>query len=330
MRKIEELKNMIGNTPMLEVNFKYKNKQKKIFAKVEYYNLSGSVKDRMAYYVLKNAYDTGSIKENDTIVEATSGNTGIAFCALGAYLNHPVIIYMPDWMSEERKRLISSYGAQIRNVSKEEGGFLGSIELAEKMAREENHVFLPRQFENPDNTTGQCLSLGKEIIENLDKIGLIPDGFVAGVGTGGTVMGVGRAIREVNPRAKIYPLEPLESPTLSTGGKKVGSHRIAGISDEFIPKLCKLNELNEIISVSDGDSILMAKKLAQAGLGVGISSGANFIGALMALEKGNETVVTVFPDDNKKYLSTDLMKDEPVKDSYLSKDVEILNFKVIK
>ncbi len=329
MRKIEDLKSLVGNTPMLEIEFTYKGEPKKIYAKVEYYNLSGSVKDRMAYYILKSAYEKGEIKEGDTIVEATSGNTGIAFCALGAYLNHPVVIYMPNWMSEERKKLIKSFGAEIREVSKEEGGFLGSIEFAEKLAREEG-AFLPRQFENPDNTEGQYLSLGLEMVENLKSFGVVADGFVAGVGTGGTVMGGGKAIKEANENAKIFPLEPLESPTLETGGKKIGSHRIAGISDEFIPDLCKLDELDDIISVSDGDSILMAKKLAEAGLGVGISSGANFIGAVMAMEKGCKNVVTVFADDNKKYLSTDLMNDEPVKEGYYSPDIEIIGFKSVR
>ncbi|CDZ75266.1 pyridoxal-phosphate dependent protein [Peptoniphilus sp. ING2-D1G] len=328
MKKIEDLKNLVGHTPLVEIDFTYKKEIKKVFVKLEYYNLSGSVKDRMAYHVLKSAYESGKIKNGDTIVEATSGNTGISFCAMGAYLNHPVVIYMPDWMSEERKRLIESYGAEIREVSKENGGFLGSISLAENFAKSEG-VFLPRQFENLDNTRGQYLSLGLEIVENLRKIEVVPDGFVAGVGTGGTVMGAGRAIKEVNENAKIFPLEPLESPTLSTGGEKIGNHRIAGISDEFIPALCKLDELDSIISVSDGDSILMAQKLARAGLGVGISSGANFIGALMATEKGCKNVVTVFPDDNKKYLSTDLMKDEPVKKGYYSPDIEIIDFKVI-
>lgn len=329
MRKIEDLNNLIGNTPMIQIDFTYKSKVKKIFAKAEYFNLSGSVKDRMAYHILRLAYEKGEIKPGDTIVEATSGNTGIAFCAMGAYLNHPVVIFMPEWMSDERKKLIRSFGAKIVDVTKEQGGFTGSIEMAEEMAKADG-VYLPRQFENEDNATGQYISLGREIVDNLKSIGLVADGFVAGVGTGGTVMGAGRAIREANPNAKVFPLEPLESPTLETGGKKIGSHRIAGISDEFIPDLCKLEELDDIISASDGDSILMAQKLAKSGLGVGISSGANFIGAIKAMKKGLDIVATVFPDDNKKYLSTALMEEEPVKDHYLSKDVKILGFKVIR
>ncbi len=323
MKKIE---NFIGNTPLAEIVFKYKGKEKRIFAKMEHYNLTGSVKDRMAYHILKNAYESGAIKPGDSIVEATSGNTGIAFCALGAMLNHPVIIYMPDWMSLERINIIKGFGAEIRLVSAEEGGFIGSIEKTEEFAENNNDVFLPRQFANSDNPLAQYKSLGKEIIENLKKVDIIPDGFVAGVGTGGTVMGVSKALKEINPKVKSFPLEPKESPTLSTGGQ-VGHHRIAGISDEFIPDILELDKLDEIISVSDGDAIIMAKKLASKGLGVGISSGANFIGSVMAMEilGENSNVVTVFPDDNKKYLSTDLFKDEPSKESYISKHIEIVD-----
>ncbi|MDO5715299.1 MAG: PLP-dependent cysteine synthase family protein [Tissierellia bacterium] len=330
MKKILDVQGLVGGTPCVEISFLYKGCPKKVFAKVEYYNLSGSVKDRMAYHVLTKAYERGEIKKGDRIVEATSGNTGIAFCALGAYLDHPVTIYMPDWMSEERKKLIRSYGAKIREVSKDEGGFLGSIALAEKEGREKDHVFLPRQFNNEDNSQGQYLSLGREIVEDLQKYRLVPDAFIAGVGTGGTVMGVGRAFKEINKNAKIHPLEPLESPTLSTGDK-VGHHRIAGISDEFIPDLVKLDQLDEVIGVSDGDSILMAQKLAKLGLGVGISSGANFIGAVKVLEKSQEDaiVVTVFADDNKKYLSTGLMEEEPIRDTYISKDIELVRMRVL-
>lgn len=322
MRKIEDLKSSIGKTPLAEIIFNYKGKECTIFAKMEYYNLSGSVKDRMAYGVLEEAYNSGQIHPGDTIVEATSGNTGIAFCAMGAYLNHPVVIYMPDWMSEERKKLIASYGAEIRTVTKEEGGFLGSIAKAEAFADKEGY-FLPRQFENEANVRGQYRSLGKELVSNLKDLNLNCDGFVAGVGTGGTVMGVNKALRENFENVKVCALEPKESTTIING--KVGVHRIAGISDEFVPEICKLDELDGVIAISDGDGILMAQKLSRVGLGVGISSGANFLGALKLIEDLGEdkVVATVFADDSKKYLSTDLMKEEPVKEEYMSQNVEI-------
>ncbi len=327
-----DLDSMIGNTPLLAIDFLYQGKPRTIYAKYEAFNLTGSIKDRMALHIIKKSYEDGSLKKGDVIAEATSGNTGIAFSAIGASLGHKVKIFMPDWMSEERKKLIGSFGAEIHLVSKEEGGFLGSIALAEKMAKEQENVFLPRQFENDYNATAHYSSTAPEIEKQLRSLGLSVDGFVAGVGTGGTVMGIGRYLKEQNPNVKVYPLEPSNSPTLTTG-YKVGAHRIQGISDEFIPDLVKLDKLDRIIQVDDGDAIIMAQKLSQIlGLGVGISSGANFIGALIAQCELGETatVVTIFADDNKKYLSTDLCRKEPVKDGFYSTDIELKGFKTIR
>lgn len=330
-QKFQKVANLVGNTPMYVLSFKYKGEKRTIYAKAEHLNLTGSIKDRMAMQILKDAYQNGDIKEGDTIVEATSGNTGIAFAAIGKAFGHPVKIYMPDWMSFERKAIIKSFGAEEVLVSHEEGGFLGSISFCEKTFQEEENIFLPYQFSNASNSRAHYEGTGREIWYQLEKLNLVPDAFVAGVGTGGTVAGVGAFLKEKNPNVKIHPLEPSESPTLSTG-YKVGKHRIQGISDEFIPDLCQLKNLDEIISVSDGDSILMAQKLASClGLAVGISSGANFLGALIAQNKlgGDAVVATVFCDSNKKYLSTDLVKDEPVKEGYLTPEIELVDFDTI-
>jgi cysteine synthase A len=217
-------------------------------------------------------------------------------------------------------------------VSKEEGGFLGSIKRTQDMAASDKNTFLPRQFENDDNIQAHYTTTGPEIWWQMRMHGIKTDAFVAGVGTGGTIMGAGRYLKEMNPEVKLYPLEPSNSPTLSTG-YKVGAHRIQGISDEFIPALIHLDELDEIVSVDDGDSIIMAQKLAcELGIAVGISSGANFLGAVMRLmELGTEAnVVTVFSDDNKKYLSTGLMKKEPVKGGFISSDIVLKSFKALK
>lgn len=324
------LSRLIGRTPLIALDLTYKGQAARIFAKLEYYNLSGSIKDRMALEVLKCAYETGALRPGDLIVEATSGNAGIAFCALGRALGHPVRIYMPNWMSAERIALMKSYGADVRLVSKEEGGFVGSIQMAEDLARSRNDVFLPRQFSNPDNCGAHCKGTGPEILKSLAKQNIVPDAFVAGVGTGGTVMGVGKALKAANPNVKIHPLEPSESPTLTTG-HKVGHHRIQGVSDEFIPDIVCLESLDDIVCVNDGDAILMAQQLSRTlGLAVGISSGANLLGALKLQQKmGPEAIiVTVFCDDNKKYLSTDLMRDEPVKSGYLTPDVELKGFSI--
>ena len=333
---LEEVRSLIGNTPLLQIDFSYHGKRRTLFAKAEYYNLSGSIKDRMAFHILKKAYLSGALKPGAMIAEATSGNAGIAFAALGSMLKHPVTIFLPDWMSEERKNLLRSYGANLRLVSHEEGGFLGSIALAEQMHKDNPEVYLPRQFDNTDNSEAHYLFTGPEIIAQMQRLNRVPTTFVAGVGTGGTVMGIGRAIRNVNPQATIHPMEPSNSPTLSTG-YKTGAHRIQGISDEFIPSIVHLNELDSIVQVDDGDAIIMAQKLSRnLGLGVGISSGANFIAALKLLESmpdqqaASASVVTVFVDDNKKYLSADYAKEEPVKPGYLSPDVELTNVLAVR
>jgi len=330
--RIQGLSNLIGNTPMLEIEFTWKGKPYRIFAKAEYLNLSGSIKDRMAIHIIREAYRRGTLKPGDRIIEATSGNTGIAISAVGRALGHPVTIFMPDWMSDERKNLIRSLGAEIVLVSKEEGGFLGSIKRSEEMAAMGTDTFLPRQFDNEDNISAHYNSTGPEIWWQLRFYGKTPDAFIAGVGTGGTIMGVGKFLREKNQAIKLYPLEPSNSPTMSTG-YKVGAHRIQGISDEFIPSLVKLDSLNEVVAVDDGDSIIMAQKLAaELGIAVGISSGANFLGALKKLEElgPDATVVTIFSDDNKKYLSTGLMKTEPVKSGFLSTDVKFTSFRAMR
>jgi cysteine synthase A len=265
-------------------------------------------------------------------VEATSGNTGISFAAIGRALGHPVVIFIPDWMSRERIDLIRSFGARIVSVSRDEGGFLGSIRLTEEFARNERNVFLPSQFDNVVNIEAHERTTGPEIWWQLNARSITPDAFIAGVGTGGTIMGAGKYLRRHNPDIKLHPLEPAESPTLSSGCK-VGRHRIQGVSDEFIPSILKLEDLDSVVSVADGDAILMAQKLAaDLGLGVGISSGANFIGALMVQEElGDSAVVaTVFPDDNKKYLSTALLDHEPVMPEYSTPDVELLDYEALK
>jgi cysteine synthase A len=329
--KFAHLRHLIGNTPMIELSYLYDGTPRKIYVKCEHYNLTGSIKDRMALYILEKAYELGMIDRRDVIVEATSGNTGISLAAIGKALGHEVKILIPDWLSKERIDIIKSMGADVIPVSKEQGGFLGSIRLSRKMAAEQEHIFLPRQFENIFNAEAHERTTGKEIWMQLQSMDLMPDAFVAGVGTGGTIMGVGKYLRAKHPSIKIHPLEPAESPTL-TKGYKAGTHRIQGISDEFIPSIVHLKELDPVLNASDGDSILMAQKIArQLGLAVGISSGANLIGAvkLQSRMAANSVVVTVFSDSNKKYLSTDLMKDEPVKRNYLSPHVEFVGYEGI-
>jgi len=330
-RRAHSMRRLVGNTPLLGIHYVIRERPRTVYAKFEGLNLTGSIKDRMALHILESAYDEGRLRPHDPIVEATSGNTGISFAAVGRALGHPVTIFMPDWVSRERRDLIASFGAAIVLVSREQGGFLGSIRMAEEMAAADPRVFLPAQFSNEANPSAHETTTGPEILEQLALDGRTPQAFVAGVGTGGTVMGVGRCLRAWNPAVRIHPVEPAESPTLSTG-RKSGHHRIQGISDEFIPPVVDLEALDAIVAVHDGDAILMAQKLArEAGLGVGISSGANLVAAIKVQDGigGDAAVVTVLPDTNKKYLSTDLLRDEPVHDDYLSAQVRITGFSAL-
>jgi cysteine synthase A len=330
-RTLHALRRLVGRTPLVEVQCEYRGRTHRIYGKYEALNFTGSIKDRMALTILERAYESGGIEPGDEIAEATSGNTGIAFAAMGRALGHAVRIYMPDWMSRERVLVIQSLGAAVIPVSHEQGGFLGSIRMADEFARDTPRVFRPRQFDSDDNVRAHREATGPELLAQLDAIGRRPSGFVAGVGTGGTVMGVAQCFRERGIRAAVHPLEPANSPTLRTGSK-VGKHRIQGISDEFVPSIVRLHELAPIVDVWDGDAICMAQKLArELGLALGISSGANFLGALqVAHEQGADAcVATIFCDDNKKYLSTDLCSDEECKPHYMAGEVQLTGFRVI-
>ncbi len=314
--RIDEIKKLVGNTPFCMITCKFQGKIKHILAKLEWYNISGSIKDRVALYIIENSYKNKTLKYGQKIVETTSGNTGIAFACLGGLLCHPVTIIMPEWMSEERKKLLMAYGAELRLVKKEEGGFLKGLEIAKSF----KNCFLPLQFENQMNVMCHYETTGEEILKSLKKNKIIPSAFIAGVGTGGTLMGVGKKLKTQFKQIKVIAIEPKSSPILRVG-YKTGSHKIEGISDDFIPPIYEEQNVDKIFDVSDEDAIYFAQKLAEIGLGVGISSGANFFGALICEE---DYIVTTFADDNKKYMSTVLSKK-------ISKDYnfEIIDFMVI-
>ncbi len=314
---------LIGNTPIIKIKTRYKDKIVNVFAKLEYYNYSGSIKDRIANHIIKDSYEKGILIKGMPIIEATSGNTGIAFAALGAYYGHPVHIFMPDSASIERINLMKMYGANVYLVSREDGGFKEAIRLADKMAKEING-FRPDQFNNILNVKAHYSSTGLEIVNKIDSI----DGFVSGIGTGGTLMGIGKRIKNVFHEAKIIALEPKQMPILSKG-INIGIHRIEGIGDDFIPSIVDKNLIDEVILVDDEDAINMSRILSKRfGLGVGISSGANLLAAVIS-GNNNNNIVTVFADDSKKYLSTDLTKDINVDNNLLSNQIEILSIEYI-
>jgi cysteine synthase A len=330
-KKFERLWHLVGNTPMLEVLYTDQGQPRSLYVKCEQYNLTGSMKDRMALHVLHQAYREGTIRPGDRIVEATSGSTGIAFSAIGQALGHPVTIIMPAGVSQERIDIIRSLGADIMLFTNEEGGFMGAIHRSEAMAARDPRVFLPRQFANTDNTEAHRLTTGNEIWLQLQSVDVRPDAFVAGVGTGGTVMGVSRYLKSRNPAIRVHPLEAAESPTLSVG-YKTGTHRIQGFFDEFVPGILQLAELDQVVQANDGDAILMAQQLArQLGVAVGISSGANLVGAIkLQQEMGPQaSVVTVLCDCNKKYLSTDLVRKEPIRPGYIAPRIEFTDYRPI-
>lgn len=342
MKKYKNIPNnliyLIGNTPMVEVIYKYKGVERSIYAKVESFNMTGSIKDRMQINILKNAYKTKQLKVNDTIVEASSGNTAIALSAMGAYLNHKVSIYMPSSESMERKELIKSFGAELNLVDE---GFDECLRLAKEESKKPN-VYYPDQFSNPYNPQAHFKTTGPEIWQQLISKGKLLNAFVAGVGTGGTIMGTGRYLRTQNPYVGLFPVKPITSKLFRENGNIYASYNnkrmavkpmsIPGISTSFLPKIVNLNELNNSVIVDDSDAYIMAQKLAyELGMGVGPSSGANLIGAIVIQEKlGIDSVVaTVFCDDNKKYLSTELSKKIMPKSNYVSSNVELLGIKSI-
>lgn len=320
-----KIKNAIGNTPMIKINYKFNGKNKSIYTKLESYNLTGSIKDRVAYYIINNAKNTEILKDSMPIIEATSGNTGISLAALGAYYKHPVYIFMPNWASKERIELMKLYNANIILISKEEGGFIKCVSEAQKLANELDG-FLSNQFASKDNFLAHYETTGAEFIEQLpEEIG----GFVSGVGTGGTLMGTGKRLKEKFPQMLITAIEPNKMPLISKG-EMLGQHKIEGIGDDFVPDLLDKKAIDKFILINDEDAINMSRKLSkELGLGVGISSGANFIGSAILNEETTKPSATVFADDNKKYLSTDLSKDIDDNKDFISNKIKLMGYEYI-
>ena len=321
MKKIKD----IGNTPMIKINYEYEGVKKYLYAKLEYYNLTGSIKDRVAYYIINNAYKRGELKKGMPIIEATSGNTGIALAAIGARLGHKVYIFLPDWASKERIKLMKNYGAKVILYSKEEGGFIRCVSEAKKLAKEING-FLANQFSNLDNFLAHYETTAEEIYKSVRE----PlSAFISGIGTGGTLMGTGKKLKEKFENFKIIALEPDTMPLVSQG-KIIGPHKIEGIGDDFVPDLVDKSAIDDFVLVNDDDAINMTRILAKnLGLGVGISSGANFIASVIAGANLEKPVVTIFADDNKKYLSTSLSKKIDKNIKFISNKIKLISYEII-
>lgn len=315
------IKKLIGNTPLIRIKYKYKNIKREMYAKLEYYNYTGSIKDRIIYHIITKAKEEKLLKDNQPIIEATSGNTGISIAAIGALLKHEVHIFMPNWASRERIELMKLYGANVHLVSKEDGGFKGAIKQADELAKKING-FRPDQFNNEENINAHYLTTAKEILDKTKDI----NAYISGIGTGGTLIGTAKRLKEEIKDIKIIALEP-ENMSLLSKDKKIGSHKIEGIGDDFIPSIVEKDLIDKVITISDEDALYLSRLLAKKlGLAVGISSGANFAATI----KSNlDKVVTIFPDDAKKYLTTDLIKEINPKTKELLTDLELLDIKVL-
>ena len=321
MKNTELWAQLSGNTPLAAIRCALDGRERTIYAKLEWYNPSGSIKDRIAFYMLAEAERTGALREGQPIAEMTSGNTGIALAAAGAYSGREVHIFMPERASEERKALMRMYGAKLHLVSAAEGGFRGALEQCAAFAKETG-AFVTEQFSNRANERAHYLTTGEELLRKLPDIGV----FVAGVGSGGTLMGTARRLK-ADHSVRAVAVEPQEAALLS-GASEIGEHRIEGIGDSFIPPLVDRRLIDAVRTVHDGEAIYMAQRLArELGLGVGISSGANFLAALR--EEDARPVATVFADDNKKYLSTALAGGSAPEESWLAARVELLDFRIL-
>ena len=300
---------LVGQTPLVRLNnlIKKEGLEADVLAKLEYFNPAGSVKDRIAKEMILDALEKGLINENTTLIEPTSGNTGIGLSAVTTALNLKIIITMPETMSVERRNLMKAYGAELVLTPGSEG-MKGAIAKAKELASQIENSFIPGQFENPANPTAHYKTTGPEIYEQTEgKV----DIFVAGVGTGGTISGIGKYLKEKNPEVKVVAVEPASSPVLSTG--KGGAHKIQGIGAGFVPETLDTKIYDEIITVENEDAFATGKEMAKTeGILVGISSGAALYAAKELAkreENAGKTIVVLLPDGGDRYLSTPLIQD---------------------
>lgn len=300
---VNSITDLIGHTPIVKLNHVVPAGAADVYVKLEFFNPAGSIKDRIALSMVEQAEKDGKLTAGGTIVEPTSGNTGVGLAMVAAAKGYHLVITMPETMSVERRKLMQGYGAELV-LTPGADGMKGAIAKAEELVKEKGY-FMPMQFDNPANPAIHETTTGQEIINSFGDD--LPDAFVAGVGTGGTLTGIGHALKKTNPATKVYALEPSESPVLKEG--KGGKHNIQGISAGFVPEVLDQDVYNDIVEVKSDDAIAMARQVAhEEGILVGISAGANIKGAIeIAKQLGaGKKVVTVSPDGGDRYLSTEL------------------------
>ena len=302
MNVVESITDLIGQTPLVRLRRVVKPGMANVYVKVESFNPGGSIKDRIALGMIRDAEERGVLRSGGTIVEPTSGNTGIGLAMIAAARGYRLIVVMPDTMSIERRMLMAAYGAEFVLTPGAEG-MNGAIKEAKHLIAENPDYFMPQQFENPANPEAHRRSTALELLDQLNEI----DAFVAGIGTGGTITGVGEIIKARRPELKVVGVEPASSPVISGG--KPGSHKIQGIGAGFVPEVLNKSILDELIQVSNENAYELTRRLArEEGLLVGISSGAAISAALQVAERLGEgkNVVVIAPDSGERYLSTDL------------------------
>lgn len=310
---ISSINKLVTNSPLIEITYKYLGMRRNAYAKLEWFSLTGSIKDRVAYQMLRDAYVCGKLHKGDKIVEVSSGNMGLSLVAIGNILGNPTTIIMPKFMSEERKQLIRLYGGHLVEVD----NFQNAFQLCEEYKK--LGYYCPSQFESPSNSIAHENITAEEIMRKVKNKKI--DTFVCGIGTSGTFSGVGKVLKE-SLGSKVIAIEPTNARIVSNK-KPFLKHALQGLSDEKLPELYRANICDDILQITDEDALAMSQKLCkELSLGVGISSGANFLGCVLSCSNA----VTVFPDDNKKYLSTALSQ---VIYTPLVNSVELLSFKVL-
>lgn len=302
MRAFSDVTEAIGNTPMIRLGRLGAGLPSEIFAKVEGLNPGGSIKDRAALFMIRDAEGSGALREGMTIIEPTSGNTGIGLAMVGAFLGYRCVIVMPDTMSAERISLMRAFGAEVVLTPGAEG-MAGALKEADRL-KEELGGFIPSQFSNPSNAMAHQVTTAAEILEQVPDV----DYVVAGIGTGGTATGIARGLREYDSKAKVIGVEPASSPLITEG--RAGPHQIQGIGANFVPDLLDISVLDSVVTVTDEDAVLYARRLArEEGIFAGISSGAAVAAAArLAEEHPGSRIVAILPDRGDRYISTGLFE----------------------
>ena len=302
MRAYSDVTEAIGNTPMIRLGRLGAGLPSEIYAKVEGLNPGGSIKDRAALFMIRDAEGSGALKEGMTIIEPTSGNTGIGLAMVGAFLGYRCVIVMPDTMSAERISLMRAFGAEVVLTPGAEG-MAGALKEADRL-KEELGGFIPSQFSNPSNAMAHQVTTAAEILEQVPDV----DYVVAGIGTGGTATGIARGLREYDSKAKVIGVEPASSPLITEG--RAGPHQIQGIGANFVPDLLDISVLDSVVTVTDEDAVLYARRLArEEGIFAGISSGAAVaVAARLAEEHPGSRIVAILPDRGDRYISTGLFE----------------------